>query len=392
MKYSIPTNWQDDLCCGLTSDNGLELYGQMGNDVIGGGRASAIVPQVSQKKAQRHIRLAYEKGFSFNYLLNGTCFGDAGFLQSQKQNILAMLNWLVSSGVGAVTISSPFLCRMIRKHAPGLKIYVSVQQNVNNLFQLMQWEDMGVDKITLSVLDVNRNFSLLEKIRKNVKCDLQLIANLKCLMGCHAYHCHSNLHSHGSQSGHVLKGFLIDYYSVKCNYERLNHPVELIKSLWIRPEDVHFYEEAGVKWLKLVGREMKTDKIIRIFNAYKSGKYEGNLLDLLPTFRKNHFDFKKIKSFLRYFFRPQYVNILSLYRARNIFKEDGIYLDNKKLGNFLEYFLQGKCNLDCGYKCNYCQSIADQAITIDYKYRNRIIKESRSFLKKLVSADLYNYL
>jgi collagenase-like PrtC family protease len=267
-----------------------------------------------------------------------------------------------------------------------------VQENINNEFQIKRWDEMGADKITISVLDANRNFALLRKMRKKTKCDLQLIANLKCLLGCHAYRCHSNLHAHGSQSDHTLKGFLIDYYTAQCNYTRLNNPTEFIKSLWIRPEDVHYYEEVGVKWLKLVGREMESAKIIRIFNAYKAGKYDGNLLDLLPSSHKNFIDYKKIRSFLKYFFRPQHVNIFSLLQARSVFKEDGVFIDNRRLDGFLEYFRQGRCNLACGNSCNYCQAVAERVVSIDYKCRDKVIVDSRVFLNKLINANIYRYL
>ncbi len=206
MRYSIPTNWRDDLIEGLTPGDGQELYGQLRDDIIGGGRASAILPYVSRKKAERHINDAHQKGFKFNYLLNAACLGNIKYFETQKTSILKMLNWLVAAEADAVTVSSPYLFNLIRKYAPKLNIYVSVQENINNEFQIRQWDEMGADKITLSVLDVNRDFKLLKLMRKKIKCDLQLIANLKCLLGCHAHHVHLNLDSHGSQTVHERKG------------------------------------------------------------------------------------------------------------------------------------------------------------------------------------------
>lgn len=392
MKYSIPTNWQNDLIDGLIPADGSELYGQLNNDVIGGGRASVLLPFVSEKEASRHIDIAHQKGFRFNYLLNATCLGNSQYLELHKNNIVRLLNWLVSAGVDAVTISSFPLLSLIREYAPGLDIYVSVQENINNEFQIKHWDEMGIDKITLSVLDLNRNFALLRKIKGKVKCDLQLIANLKCLLGCHAYHCHGNLDAHGSQTGHRLKGYLVDYYALKCNHTRLNNPTEFIKSLWIRPEDVHYYEEVGINWLKLVGREMESGKIQRIFKAYKNERYDGNLLDLFPGSQKKLVDYKNIALNLKYFFRPQHVNLLKLLQARNLFKEDGVYIDNRSLDGFLEHFWLEKCNLICGSQCDYCQKVAKQTVVINQKYLKERIKNSEIFLNNLINGSLFDYI
>lgn len=390
MRYSIPTNWQDDLIGGLGPGDGFELYGKLSDDIIGGGRSSAILPYVSREKAKQHIRTAHRKGFYFNYLLNGTCLNNAQNLQPQKKDILEILNWLVSIEVDSVTISSPYLYHLIREYAPRLNIYVSVQENINNVFQIKQWDKMGVDKITLSVLDINRNFSLLRNIREKIKCDLQLIANLKCLLGCHAYSYHSNSYAHSSQTGHKLKGYLIDYCTLKCNYIRLNNPVEFIKSLWIRPEDVRYYEEIGINWLKLVGRQMDSDKIRQIFKAYSKRRYDGNLLDLLSSSRK-HFNYKRLRFIFKYFFRPQHINILNLLQARNVFKEEEIFINNRALDGFLEYFWKEKCNFACGQQCNYCQEVADRVITIDHRYRKRAIKNHKMFLDSLADGRMFNY-
>lgn len=390
MRYSIPTNWQDDLIDGLIPGDNFELYGKLKDDIIGGGRPSAILPYVSPDKAKRHIQAAHQKGFCFNYLLNGTCLDNIQYLQSQKKDILEMLSWLVSIEVDSVTISSLYLYRLIRKYAPRLNIYVSVQENINNEFQIKRWDEMGVDKITLSVLDINRNFPLLKNMRKKIKCDLQLIANLKCLLGCHAHSYHSNLNAHSSQSHHKLKGYLIDYCTLRCNYIRLSNPVEFIKSLWIRPEDVHYYEEIGINWLKLVGRQMNSENIHRIFKAYNQRRYDGNLLDLLSSSQK-YFDYKKLKFIFKYFFRPQYINVLNLLQARNIFKEEGIFIDNRGLDGFLEYFWKEKCNFTCGQQCNYCQEVADRVIVIDHKYQERIIRNNRIFLNNLINGRMFNY-
>jgi len=153
---------------------------------------------------------------------------------------------------------------------------------------------------------------------------------------------------------------------------------------------VHYYEETGINWLKLVGREMDSAKIHLIFNAYRKRRYDGNLLDLLPNTKKRLFSYKKIKTIFKYFLRPEHINPFILLQARNVFKEEGVYIDNRGLDGFLDYFWEGKCNFMCGRQCSYCHKIAGQVMTIDHRYLDKRKKNSKIFLENLISGRLFD--
>ena len=53
---------------------------------------------------------------------------------------------------------------------------------------------------------------------------------------------------------------------------------------------------------------------------------------------------------------------------RALGSEAPIYVDNEKLEGFLDYFQSSKCRTDC-YKCEYCQEVAKNTITITNKER-----------------------
>ena len=61
-------------------------------------------------------------------------------------------------------------------------------------------------------------------------------------------------------------------------------------------------------------------------NAYAQRRYDGNLMDLLPTHQKGLvIGKKKFFSYLhklKFFFRPQYVNVFKLQKARQLFGEE----------------------------------------------------------------------
>jgi len=395
MEFIVPTNWQDDLIPGLPARFVSELYGKLAVDFVGGGRASAILNSVSRKKAASHIKQAHKHGFKFNYLLNSTCLDNWELTKSGRMRIEKLVDWLIVAGVDSVTVSMPFILEFVKRKFPSLKVNVSVQENVNTVSKAVIWDKMGADKITLSVIDANRDFSLLRNIRSRVNCKLQLIANLKCLAGCHLYKYHSNINAHGSQSKHILKGYLIDYCTLCCSLIRAQQPVEYIKSMWIRPEDVHYYEELGVDSLKLVGRQMPTPLIHKIAKAYVKRTYEGNLLDILAGAKKNFIiGNKKVISYfkkIKYFFKPQHVNPFRLQKAQNLFTENHIFIDNCALDGFLDYFLKGKCDLTCKPHCTYCYDIAKHALKIDSTKQEEHADKIESFLDNLYAGKMFYY-
>jgi len=396
MEFSVPTNWQDDLIPALPTHGVSELYGKLASDFVGGGRASAILHSVSRKKAVNHIKQAHKHGFKFNYLLNSTCLDNWELNKFGRKHIEKLVDWLAAAGVDSVTVSMPFMLQFVKRNYPSFKVNVSVQENVNNVRRAVMWDKLGADKITLSVLDANRDFPLLKEIRNAVRCKLQLIANLKCLAGCHLYKYHSNINAHASQSKHTLKGYLIDYCTLRCGLIRTQQPVEYIKSMWIRPEDVHHYEEAGIDSLKLVGRQMPTPFIHKIVSAYTKRTYEGNLLDILSGAKKNIITGnKKVISYFRkfkYFFKPHYVNPFRLKEAGNLFTEDYIFINNHALDGFLDYFLEGKCNFACKPYCGYCYDVAKKVLQIDTAQQKKRADMIERFLNKLYTGRVFHYL
>ena len=390
----VPTDWQRDLIPHLPGDKVTELYGKLPADFVGGGRPTPLLPRVSKKAAALHIATAHKYNLKFNYLLNSLCLDNLEFTKSGRREILRLIEWLTRIGVDSVTIATPFMFRLIKKEFPSLKISVSSQANVNNVREAKFWEDLGVDQITLSIFDVSRNFPLLKEIRKAVKCHLQLIANLRCLAGCPLFRYHNLNNNHGSQAQHILKGFVLAYYPRKCQYQRISSPVEYIKSNWIRPEDVHYYEELGIDSLKFVDRLLGTRHIISIVKAYTQGYYNGNLLDLVPFASKVMHDssfFSYSWRCMRYFFRPFLVNVFRLQKGRKLVFREKIYIDNKKLDGFLDYFIEGKCNFLCEPSCDYCNQFARQAVSIDLEFQDRFKSRARDFFNQLYNGRMFSY-
>ena len=125
------------------------------------------------------------------------------------------------------------------------------------------------------------------------------------------------------------------YYSHRCMMKR----IELIENLflmnWIRPEDIHYYESIGISHFKLQGRQaVLTGNPVKAVKSYMSRNYNGNLLELLDLFSPTN-------SFMS-------------------------YIDNKKIGNFIERFYENPdfCQNNC-IACGYCKSIALKVLDVN---------------------------
>jgi collagenase-like PrtC family protease len=392
MRFSVPTNWDDSLLERLPYNSVCEVYGALQSDIVGGGRASVIIPSVSKKKAAAYIKRVRTHGTSFNYVLNSVCLNNVELSKHWQLNVRRFIAWLADSGVDCVTVSLPFMAKMIKREFPGMRVSVSVQANINSVREAQLWEDLGVAKLNLSVLDSGRNFELLRAIRAAVSCDLQLIANLKCLAGCPFYKHHATLNAHASRRGDTSDGFVVDYCYLQCHLQRVLHPVEFIKSHWIRPEDVHHYAAIGINSLKLVERQMPTDNIIKIIQAYVLGAYNGNLFDLLPSQSKSLLNtersFSAVWRRVRFLFRPWHINPMNLLKLRALVNEEKVMIDNCALDGFIDYFISGKCTGLCA-TCDYCTKWAERVVSIDQEYQNACRCAAKDLFDELHSGKFF---
>ena len=387
MKLSIPFNGQSDLLEKLDKQKVTEIYGKLTQDLMGGGRASCINPYVSKKKLSSCVKDTHKSGLTFNYLLNASCLGNKEWIRSGQNRLKGLLDWLASLEVDTITVASPYLAELIKKRYH-FKITVSSITQIHSVAQVKMWEEFGADEIALSQIDVNRNFPLLREIRKNIKCKIKLVANEDCLFHCPNYFYHTNVSAHASQN--TLGNYFLDYCRISCRLKRISEPINFIRASWIRPEDAPYYEEAGVDVLKIIDRGMTTEAIVRIVKAYTENRYDGNLLDLLPHPSINLSVAKSdVISRIRYFFRPFYVNVFKLYQIKSIMNDFDVYIDNRALDGFIEFFLKDNCELRSCQACGYCEKAAERSVKINRESAEKSRRLHRAFLDKLISGDIF---
>lgn len=342
----VATCWNDDILLHL-EEQGIhkkifELFGSLSTSIIGSGRPSYGLPKISVVEARDHIEKVHSMGIKFNYLLNAPCLGNREFTNEGRKKILSLLNWLDDCNVNMVTVSSPYLVEIIKRQHPQLAIDISAIAHVDSLQKAKFWETIGADRITIDFM-MNRNFQFLENISHEVKCDLEVIVNDLCLYKCPIRYYHYNITAHASQEGNEENALehklAYSYPTLKCNLIRLTDVSEIIKSPWIRPEDIKFYRDLGINFFKVTGRTKPVDILMSYAKAYSERVYRGNLLDIVP------------------------IPTAGMKDARIFLKNSGIYVNNKKLEGFINYFQAGKCQTNCS-GCNYCYGVAKEVIEI----------------------------
>ncbi|MDD4939479.1 MAG: U32 family peptidase [Candidatus Omnitrophica bacterium] len=397
LKFSVATNWDLELLRQIelldTKKQVTEIFGKLASDFIGGGRPSYALPFISKKKAADYIRSVRKTGRKFNYLLNAACLDNREFTRFGQKKIRQTLEWLDSLGVDAITVTNPYLGSLIKKQFPRFELTVSALAVVSSVKTIKFWtEEIGAREITLHSVSVNRDFALLKKIRSKVGCKLQLTANQLCLYNCPFNIYHKTFVSHASQSHHPLKGFGIDWCLINCRYRMFTHPEEVIKSSWIRPEDVGYYEDIGIDSLKIVDRVRRTENLLLTLRAYLERSFDGNLGELLFHVSKparSSLRQMAVK-FLRFFSHPFYINIFKLLKFKQLLSEIKINVDNRKLDGFLDYFVEGKCKFECE-ECNYCRNVAERAVYIDSATREKMDKRFREIIDSFATGDIFRY-
>ena len=386
MKLRVGANWDIAFLDAVQGTSVDALFGKLPFDIVGGARPGFVLPQVDRTVIEQYIEACHDRGLEFSYLLNAPCLGNLNYSKKGYGQLIELLEWIDQSGADAVTVGIPYLINLVRERFPRLKIKVSTTARVNTVRKALQYEDMGVEEIIIDE-HINREFKTLEAIRKAVGCNLELILNNICLWQCPYNYEHVNHDGHSSREGEDDNCYL-QYPGYLCLYRKLTDPVELLKSPWIRPEDVSAYEDIGYDHFKITERFKRTPLLLEHVRAYENRRYDGNVLDLFTLPRKGAFT----PVHLEYFIKPEHVNIMKVSELGDVFDlevPELIQIDNNKLNGFLEHFKKKDCNQTSCAQCRYCDRVFDKAAKVNEQGVKKAAKKVKNFSDTLVSGEIF---
>jgi collagenase-like PrtC family protease len=362
IKICVPSRFEPELLDALEPlqrETGRihEVYGSLSRSVIGSGRPARRLSQQGGSPTfddvRRFTERAHGSGIRVNYLLNSAVLDHAEYTRAGRERILDYVGEVADTGVDMVTIAVPYLIELVRTHLPELPVSVSVICEVASTNSLRLFERYGAQRVQLAE-DCNRDLPLLELLSGAASSDLSLVVNNGCLRFCAYRAYHNTLCSQGSQSDKPEHGY-IDYPLLKCSAVRARDPVEILRSPWIRPEDLPYYEERfGIELFKIAGRQLPLERILDMAGAYARLGYDGNFMDLLATPAVD-------------FSRHPMTAALAAERGAERYGRPDIYIDNARLGKLTRALhARGGCGgtRDCE-KCRLCDTMVGQAVRED---------------------------
>lgn len=399
VKYDVGTNFDYkifDIIKETDKEHRISnLYGKLKNDGLPGGRSSGMIADLTMEQFADYIKACKENGLTFNYLINPLCMDQHELDPVKGSSIRKFIHDAYDVGVRYFTINSPSLIKYVKKEFKDVFVTLGLFAYPVSIQQVEYWRNWGVDEITLDH-SFNRNFDLLRKtleFYKDSDFALRVIANNFCLKECPFRLNHGCFSSHSETSK-----ISMDYSLINCTYRKISNLKAMLTSEWIRPEDIHYYEELAEETgnknfsIKLVDRTRTTEFIGRVIKAYISESYDGNLLDILnwPDTKTLTFGGKpagsqanapqagappvgmppiRFAEKMNPSFFPKY--------ARAMFFPN-IYIDNKKLDGFIEHFIKNNnCENSlcagtiiedekkCSFACDHCGLWVKKAVSYD---------------------------
>jgi len=336
LEFSVPYNNEpetlDDIF-GLKNWNGnaiTEVYLSGPREYFGSGR---IVPKMEATELVDTIDRIHGAGLRVNLVLNSTCEGVGWYSQKTVNLVMDFLKLAHEEhGVEAVTIANPIYISKVKDKFPSIEISASVLSNIDCVQRAVLFEKAGADIIAPDV-NINRDLELLWEIKEATNAKLKVLVNEGCLYKCPFRQFHFNAESHASReiSKEEFDLSFADFFGAGEKVISEDHS-QLLKSCWIRPEDLRKYSKI-TNYFKIVGRAQLKSFVARAIQAYMEESWDGDLLDLVTGCSKR-FSLKH-----------------------------GAYIDNKFLDKCGFFEMVTSCDNRCD-KCDYCQDLADLLITL----------------------------
>lgn len=367
MKLYVPTTFTESFIEHIKKLNNNtygniidEVYGSLPLTPLGSARPPINLPQIDIKGLVQHIKHLNKEGIKFSYLLNAP---HSSYTDPIKNNKIAeYIDHIVSileGGDNSVVVASKTIFDYLKKRV-NLRIIMSNVLNIKDKSTVEYFINEGADKIVLSTTQ-NRNFHFLKMCCNIFKGKIILMANESCLFNCKdrfnhfLLACRSSSTTQNKYSNNNFK----DKYMLRCTKTKLIDPVNLIKSSWIRPEDIYLYENVGIDYIKLGDRTKPERWLIKCYNSYIKRRSPNNFFELLAITPNNLLKDKMLPF-------PK------------------IHIDNKKLDGFIDYFY--KNNIDClnlqCKDCWHCYEYANKAISIDNKEVSSYIRRLSKYFKR----------
>ncbi len=355
MELVLASNF-DDRLPGLVADLPVTtFFGNYPVGLTGGGRPPQILPSVTPESFRRHVAAVHAQGRKFYATLNSNDLDLKEYDREFLGRFLRDVEHLLDLGVDGFVVALPLLLEAIHREHPAVPLSVSTFARVRTVTQAEYFQRLGADTVVIE--EANRDFRLLRGLVR-LGLTVEVLVNQTCIPSCPYRAHHLNTSSLASQAGRLSPSF--EYPILECGLEYVRDPARLISGIFVRPEDLEVFEEAGVHRFKVSGRNRTTDWLVRSARAYARRSYDGDLLDILSYVQVRGPWSALGKVVERGHASPEVARLFeALGRLRDV------EIDNRA---FPPDFLRRVAAMDCEHRscaeCGYCASVAGRAVRI----------------------------
>lgn len=356
MELVLASNFDDALVEATRELPVSTFFGNFPTSLVGGGRPPGILPAIDAERFSAHLGEVHRHGRKFLATINTAAPGLREYSAQFRARFDAEVQGLVELGVDGFVVAVPALIELIHRAYPDHPISVSTFARVRSISQAQYFRRAGATTIVLE--EANRDFPLVRGlVREGMQ--VEVLVNQSCLPECPYRAHHLSTSSLASQT--ETRGPWFEYPILQCGLEYVRDPGRLIAGIFVRPEDLGVYEEAGVSRFKVSGRNRSTAWLVRAAEAYGRRSYAGDLTDILslvqirgPTRALDRLDTAGVEpatvAALRAAFRP-------LRRLQ---------IENRA---FPSGFLARIAATDCAHRscadCGYCAAVARRVLRVD---------------------------
>ncbi|HYA57221.1 MAG TPA: peptidase U32 family protein [Thermoplasmata archaeon] len=357
MELVLASNFDDRLVEETADLPVSSFFGGFPVSLTGGGRPPQILPHIDTERFRAHLVTVHRYGRAFLATLNSSDLGLHEYEPEYIDRLLRDVSRLLDLGVDGFVVALPAVIEAIRSAWPDVPISVSTFARIRSVTQADYFLRLGARTVVLE--EGNRDFRLIRGLVRR-GAEVEVLVNQSCLPSCPYRAHHLSTSSLASQPGAPCPMF--EYPILECGLEYVRDPGKLISGVFVRPEDLAVYEEAGVHRFKVSGRNRSTDWLVRAARAYAARRYPGDLTDILSLVQVKG----PLQALERVRARTPTAEVTALARAFRTLRE--ISIDNSA---FPEDFLRHVAAVDCEHTscdvCGYCRGVAERVLRIGGK-------------------------
>ncbi len=309
------------------------VYGSPRSIILGHARASQKIPELSLVELKDYIDTLHSIGIKFHFTLNSVWSNGIERKFELSKTILQEIESIIETGIDALIIGNLYVAELVHENFKNIKTIASINLKTDSVYKLKSLlTEFGFNKVVME-RTVNRNISFIKNLNGVYNDKIVLLANPDCIYDCplSQYHMLENGYLSMEKADFINENYCVSY----CKKKYMSNNAEILKTPWIHPSDIDLYENIGVEFLKIQGRTLPEELILKHTKAYINRLKSDNFVDVFPNFIG----------------RKENENNYKLFHKDRFNQRD-----------FVETFFKNEinCKNTCGLKCFKCDNFVTE--------------------------------